>query len=143
MGNRFSSGKNAIAECDRCGFRFKLHELRKEIIKTKNYNLLVCYICWDPDQPQLQLGMYPVDDPQGVRDPRPDLSYYQSGNTGLQILLTNSSAQDAAGLPSQGSRVFQWGWNPVGGARFFDDALTPNYLLLGVQIGTVTIQIGA
>ena len=143
MGNRFSSGKNAIAECDRCGFRFKLHELRKEIIKTKNYNLLVCNICWDPDQPQLQLGMYPVDDPQGVRDPRPDLSYYQSGNTGLQILLTNSTSVEAAGLPAEGSRVIQWGWNPVGGARFFDAALTPNYLLLGAQVGTVTIQIGA
>ena len=139
MGNRFSSGKNAIAECDRCGFRFKLHQLRKEIIKTKNYNLLVCNICWDPDQPQLQLGMYPVDDPQGVRDPRPDLSYYQSGNTGLQIVLTNSSAQDAVGLPSEGSRIFQWGWNPVGGSQVFDDALTPNYLVLNVEVGTVTI----
>ena len=139
MGNRFSSGKNAIAECDRCGFRFKLHQLRKEIIKTKNYNLLVCYICWDPDQPQLQLGMYPVDDPQGVRDPRPDLSYYQSGNTGLQIVLTNSSAQDAVGLPSEGSRIFQWGWNPVGGSQVFDDALTPNYLVLNVEVGTVTV----
>jgi hypothetical protein len=139
MGNRFSSGKNAIAECDRCGFRFKLHQLRKEIIKTKNYNLLVCNICWDPDQPQLQLGMYPVDDPQGVRDPRPDLSYYQSGNTGLQIVLTNSSAQDAVGLPSEGSRIFQWGWNPVGGSQVFDDALTPNYLVLNVEVGTVTV----
>ena len=142
MGNRFASGKNAIAECDRCGFRFKLHQLRKEIIKTKNYNLLVCSICWDPDQPQLQLGMYPIDDPQGVRDPRPDLSYYQSGNTGLQIVLTNSSAKNAAGLPSEGSRVFQWGWNPVGGARFFDAALTPNDLAMAAQVGTVTIQIG-
>jgi hypothetical protein len=139
MGNRFSSGKNAIAECDRCGFRFKLHELRKEIIKTKNYNLLVCRTCWDPDQPQLQLGMYPVDDPQGVRDPRPDLSYYQSGNTGLQIALTNSSAQNAAGLPSEGSRTYQWGWNPVGGSSSFDDALTPNYLVLNVEVGTVTV----
>jgi hypothetical protein len=143
MGNRFSSGKNSIAECDRCGFRFKLHELRKEIIKTKNYNLLVCRTCWDPDQPQLQLGMYPVDDPQGVRDPRPDLSYYQSGNTGLQIVLTNSSAKNAAGLPSEGSRVFQWGWNPVGGARFFDAVLTPNDLAMAAQVGTVTIQTGA
>jgi hypothetical protein len=139
MGNRFSSGKNAIAECDRCGFRFKLHQLRKEIIKTKNYNLLVCNICWDPDQPQLQLGMYPVDDPQGVRDPRPDLSYYQSGNTGLQIALTNSTATDAAGLPSEGSRIYQWGWNPVGGASNFDEALTLNYLVLNVEVGTVTV----
>jgi len=143
MGNRFSSGKNSIAECDRCGFRFKLHELRKEIIKTKTYHLLVCKTCWDPDQPQLQLGMYPVDDPQGVRDPRPDVSYYQSGNTGLQIVLTNSSGKDAAGLPSEGSRVFQWGWNPVGGARVFDTALTPNDLAMAAQVGTVTIQIGA
>ncbi len=87
--------------------------------------------------------MYPVSDPQGVRDPRPDTSYVQSGNTGLQIALTNSTNVDAAGLPSGGSRDIQWGWNPVGGARFFDTALTPNYLLLGVQIGTVTIQIGA
>ena len=140
MGNRFSSGKNAIAECDRCGFRFKLHQLRKEIIKTKNYNLLVCYICWDPDQPQLQLGMYPVDDPQGVRDPRPDLSYYQSGNTGLQIALTNSTARDAAGLPSEGSRVYQWGWNPVGGSSNFDEALTLNYLVVNVEVGTVTVE---
>jgi hypothetical protein len=31
MGNRFASAKNSIAQCDRCGFRFKLTELRKEI----------------------------------------------------------------------------------------------------------------
>ena len=104
MGNRFSSGKNSIAECDRCGFRYKLTMLRKEVIKTKTYNLLVCPTCWDPDQPQLQLGMYPVDDPQGVRDPRPDISYQQSG------LL-------ADGYLGGGSRIFQWGWAPVGGAK--------------------------
>ena len=90
MGNRFSSGKNSIAECDRCGFRFKLTSLKKEVIKTKTYDLKVCPQCWDPDHPQLQLGMYPVDDPQGVRDPRPDLSYTLSGRTGLQIVETNS-----------------------------------------------------
>ena len=69
MGNRFASGKNAISECDRCGQRFKLKVLKTEIIKTKNYNLLVCPECWDPDHPQLQLGMYPVDDPQALRNP--------------------------------------------------------------------------
>jgi hypothetical protein len=126
MGNRFSSGKNSIAECDRCGFRFKLTSLRKEVVKTKTYNLLVCPACWDPDQPQLQLGMYPVDDPQGVRDPRPDVSYQVSG------LL-------ADGYLGGGSRIFQWGWNPVGGASSFDAALTPNNLALTVQLGTVTV----
>ena len=139
MGNRFASGKNSIAECDRCGFRFKLTALRKEVVKTKVYDLKVCPQCWDPDQPQLQLGMYPVDDPQGIRDPRPDLSYKVSGRTGLQIELTNSSAADAQGILSGGSRIFQWGWTPVGGSEFFDAALTPNNLVLGVQLGTVTV----
>ena len=88
--------------------------------------MLVCPTCWDPDQPQLQLGMYPVDDPQGVRDPRPDTTYYASGTT-------------ATGSIGEGSRVFQWGWNPVGGASQFDVPLTQNDLLLQVQIGTVTI----
>lgn len=140
MGNRFASGKNAIAECDRCAFRFKLTTLRKEVIKTKLYNLLVCPQCWDPDQPQLQLGMYPVDDPQGLRDPRPDLSYVQSGTTGLQTQDTTAPTPDGVGYPSEGSRDFQWGWNPVGGARGIDAGATPNYLVLTVQIGTVTVQ---
>jgi hypothetical protein len=130
VGNRFSSGKNSIAECDRCGFRFKLTSLRKETVKTKIRNILVCSNCWDPDQPQLLLGMYPVDDPQAVRDPRPDRSYVASG------LL-------ADGYQGEGSRNIQWGWNPVGGSRVFDDTLTPNLLALGVIIGTVTVQIGA
>ena len=126
MGNRFASGRNSIAECDRCGFRFKLKELRREIVKTKTINTLVCPSCFDPDQPQLQLGMYPIDDPQAVRNPRPDQSYVSSG------LLPD-------GYRGEGSRVIQWGWNPVGGSRFFDDALTPNPLAFSVQIGTVSI----
>jgi hypothetical protein len=143
MGNRFASGKWAIAECDRCDQRFKLKELRREVVKGKNYDLLVCKECWDPDQPQLHLGEFPVDDPQGLRNPRPDRSYYQSGLSGLQIALNNSTNVNAQGFPEGGSRVFQWGWAPVGGARGFDTALTPNYLVLPVQIGTVTITIGA
>jgi hypothetical protein len=126
MSNRFASGKNSIAECDRCGFSFKLTALKKLVVKTKTYDLKVCPQCWEPDQPQLQLGMYPVDDPQGVRDPRPDLSYQVSG------LLED-------GYSGGGSRIFQWGWNPVGGASSFDAVLTPNNLAMVVQIGTVSV----
>ena len=127
MANRFSSGKNSIAECDRCGFQFKLKELKKEVIKTKTYDLKVCPQCWDPDQPQLQLGMYPVDDPQGVQDPRPDTTYVVSG-------LGSDGYNDG------GSRIIQWGWNPVGGSEFYDSRLTPNNLALTVSIGQVTIS---
>ena len=128
MGNRYASGKNAISECDRCGQRFKLKVLKTEIIKTKEYNLLVCPECWDPDHPQLQLGMYPVDDPQALRNPRPDRSYVISG------LL-------ADGELGGGSRIFQWGWNPVGGSQANDAGLTPNNLVLAVELGTVTVSV--
>jgi hypothetical protein len=130
MGNRFASAKNSIAICDRCGFRFKLTALRKEVVKTKINNTLVCSSCWDPDHPQLQLGMYPVDDPQAVRNPRRDTTYVTAG-------------PNAAGNLTGGSRDIQWGWNPVGGSRFFDNELTPNNLALRVEVGTVTVQIGA
>jgi hypothetical protein len=126
MGNRFASGKRAIAECDLCGFRFKLKDLKKLVAKTKLVNIKVCPQCWTPDQPQLQLGMYPVEDPQALREPRKDLSYYQSGI-------------NVSGYPSEGSRIFQWGWSPVGGSRGFDDPLTPNYLVATTYVGTVTV----
>ena len=128
MGNRFASGKNSIAICDRCGFGYKLSLLKKLVVKTKTYDLKVCPQCWDPDQPQLQLGMYPVDDPQAVRNPRKDTTYVTAG-------------PNAQGSLTGGSRDIQWGWNPVGGASGFDSALTPNYLALAVQVGTVTVTV--
>jgi hypothetical protein len=136
MGNRFASGKNAIAECDRCGFRYKLKDLKKLTIKTKQVNIKVCKTCWEPDQPQLQLGMYPVDDPQALREPRPDVSYTQSGYTGLQLTLDTDF-----GEPGEGSRIIQWGWNPVGGAQQFDTGLTPNNLISAGIVADVTITI--
>ena len=139
MPSNFASGKYAIAECDRCGQRYKLKELRKLTIKTKQVSIKVCKECWEPDQPQLRLGMYPVNDPQAVREPRPDTSYYASGVSGLQTQNGNGNTVGQNGYPEGGSRVFQWGWNPVGGARSFDSVLTPNYLIAVGQVGTVTI----
>jgi hypothetical protein len=142
MPNQFASGKYAISQCDRCGFRYKLKQLKPLTIKTKNVNILVCPTCWEPDQPQLQLGMYPVNDPQAVRNPRPDSnSYYQSGYNGLQ---TNPNLTGASylltGVPLEGSRVIEWGWNPVGGARSYDTGLTPNHLIGQAELGSVTVS---
>lgn len=138
MPNKFASGKYAIAQCDRCDQRYKLKDLRTQTVKTKPFKIKVCKSCWDPDHPQLQLGMYPVNDPQAVREPRPDLSYEVSGTSGLQELLTDSTSILGIGYPEGGSRIFQWGWNPVGGSR--DDGLTPNNLAPEGQVGIVTIQ---
>ena len=127
MPNNFASGKWAIAQCDRCGFRFKLKQLKELVVKTKNVNILVCSECWEPDQPQLQLGMYPVDDPQALRNPRPDSNSY----------ITSGVGSD--GSVSGGSRIIQWGWSPVGGARDYDTGMTPNNLLLRVSLGNVAV----
>ena len=140
MANKYASGKYSIAECDRCGQRYKLKELRKEVIKTKMYQIKVCPTCWDPDQPQLSLGLYPVYDPQAVREPRPDVSYLVSGNNGLQLAKNVGPSILATGQPEGGSRVFQWGWAPVGGAAFFDSVLTPNDLISNGVVGNVTIN---
>ena len=128
MTTPFASGKYAIAECDRCGQRYKLKQLKMEVIKTKLYQLKVCEACWDPDQPQLQLGMYPVYDPQALYQPRPDTTYVTAG-------------LNAAGNLTGGSRDIQWGWAPVGGASSFDEYLTPNYLVATTEVGTVTITV--
>jgi len=139
MPNKYSSGKFAIAECDRCGQRYKLKELRKLVVKQQIKNIKVCPSCWDPDQPQLSLGMFPVDDPQAVREPRPDISYQVSGSSGLQLNGSNDNTEEGVGFPEGGSRIFQWSWNPVGGAR--DDGLTPNNLAPSCLVGSVTIEI--
>jgi len=128
MGNKFASGKKAIAECDRCGQRYLLKQLKTEVIKQRKYELLVCPDCWDPDHPQLMLGMYPVEDPQGLRNPRRDNTYITSG-------------VNVNGNLSGGSRNIQWGWNPVGGAKSFDNALTPNNLVATGFVGTVTVNV--
>jgi hypothetical protein len=139
MPNKFASGKWSIAECDRCGQRYKLTELRKLVIKTKLVNIKVCPECWEEDHPQLQLGMYPVEDAQAVREPRPDTSYQVSGTNGLQININSTTNTSGAGTNEGGSRIIEWGWNPVGGAQANDAGLTPNVLAMSVQIGTVTV----
>lgn len=126
MPNKFSSGKFAIAQCDRCNFRYKLKQLKKITIKNTQTNLLVCPTCWEAPHPQSFLGQRPVNDPQAVRDPRSDSGFFVGG-------------VDVDGNTSEGSRIIQWGFLPVGGAR--DGGLTPNDLNLVINIGTVTVSV--
>jgi hypothetical protein len=80
MSSKYASAKYTIAECDRCGFQYKLTELKEIFIRTKGTNIKVCKECWEPDHPQNMQGMYPVDDPQAVKDPRPDLNLVEQRN---------------------------------------------------------------
>ena len=63
----------ALGLCDRCGFTYKLNQLRREIYDEKFNGLLCCPACLDKDQPQLQLGRQHIFDPQSLLDPRPDV----------------------------------------------------------------------
>lgn len=120
MGNRFAAGKRAFGFCDICSFRYPLPKLKELIVRTKKTNMLACPTCWNVDHPQNMQGMYPVDDPQALRRPRPDLSLvYTSVRTG--------------------SREIQWGWNPVGGSSSFAAVEVPNNLVAVGQVGTVTV----
>jgi len=140
MSNRFANGAKAFGFCDRCGFRFDLKKLKNEVIKTKRTAIKSCPQCWSKDHPQLLLGSFPVSDPQALRDPRPDTNtWLASGNNGLQTSPTSGTGPDQEGFPGEGSRVIQWGWAPIGGARDFDDALTPNDLVGRGYVGTVVV----
>ena len=127
MANRFANGAKAFGFCDYCNFRFPLKKLKNEVVKTKQTQIKACPQCWSMDHPQLLLGTFPVSDPQALRDPRPDTNtWYASGQT-------------AIGSIGEGSRVIEWGWNPVGGSSGFDAPLTPNALAPQGLVGTVTV----
>ena len=82
----YSSGKNAFGICDRTGLRYPLHELVWEIKRGIRTGSRIGRDVVDPDHPQNFIGRVKINDPQSLRNGRPD------SNTG-------------AGL---------WGWAPVG-----------------------------
>lgn len=81
----YARGKYAWGVCDRSGFRYKLSDLVWEYQNGVRTGMRIGKDIVDPDQPQNFLGRLRVNDPQSLRDPRPD---YAPGD----------------GL---------WGWNPV------------------------------
>jgi hypothetical protein len=119
MSNKYTTNKNAIADCDVCGFQFKLKKLKSLFVRKTKTNILACPECWNPDQPQNMQGMYPVEDPQAVRDPRPDQSFGEAG--------------------PYSSRDIQWGWNPVGFSNPLDLPGIPDNLEGDGEVGTVTV----
>lgn len=82
MSSRFASEKKAFGFCDRCTKRYPLKQLKKYLVKGQIINMRVCPSCWDPDHPQLWVGVYgsqkAADDPQALRNPRPDTNLNDS-----------------------------------------------------------------
>lgn len=72
MSGAYATGKRSIAICDRCGCREKYTLLRFQVINSVKSGLLVCRDCLDQDHPQLKLNRVRIDDPQALRNPRPE-----------------------------------------------------------------------
>jgi hypothetical protein len=78
----YASGKYAIAICDRCGFRYKNTQLRKEWTGFR-----VCSECYEPKEPQLE-PLPHVSDAQALRNPRPQ-SDFTSGSGVVRTIDPN------------------------------------------------------
>ena len=61
----YATGKHSLAICDRCGFRYKYTQLKKEWT-----GFFVCPECYEPKEPQLE-PVPQVADPEAIRNPRP------------------------------------------------------------------------
>ena len=90
MSQRFASGAKALAICDICGFQYELRELRNLVKKNKVTELKACPECWNPDQPQNRLGEFPVDDPQAIRNPRPDFAELPASRARIEVADANN-----------------------------------------------------
>jgi hypothetical protein len=110
----FANGKKAFGFCDRTGWRYNLRDLVRQIEDGQWNGLLVGRDVVDQDQPQLKLGDVDANDPQALRNPRPDKE------------LTESR-----GLPA---------WNPVGGGVSEFGSRTVGLDISG-RVGMVTVEI--
>ena len=65
-------GKHAFGICDRTGFRYPVKELVFEFSNGKRTGLRVGKDVADKDHPQNFVGRVKTDDPQSIKDARPD-----------------------------------------------------------------------
>ena len=70
----YARGKYAFGYCDKTGFRYPLSDLVPEFNNVVKTGFLVGRDVVDPDQPQNFLGRIKINDPQSLRNPRPDTS---------------------------------------------------------------------
>jgi hypothetical protein len=96
MGN-YASGRNALAECDVCGFQYKLGQLKALVVKHRVTDTLACPECWNPDHPQNHLGEVRVLDPQAIRNPRPDFAGYAESRS-ITVPVTMPSLFASLGI---------------------------------------------
>ena len=88
MAVKYAKGRLSFWFCDTCGQRYDLKDLKFQIVAGRQTNIKNCPYCLDKDHPQYFIGRVPINDPQALRNPRPDTAQTESREL--------------------------WGWNPVG-----------------------------
>ena len=111
----YASGKYAFGYCDRTGFRYKLKDMVEQYEGGRPTGLRVGRDVVDKDQPQLQLGRFNTDDPEALRNARPD-----------------------GGL-AESRRLYAW--DPVGGGNSALGSRTVG-LDIAAVVGKVTVSTG-
>ena len=109
----YARATKALGDCDRCGFTYKLNELRYQIEDSKRNGLRVCKYCFDEDQPQLKLGELNISDPQSLYNPRIDRAKAESTS--------------------------YYSWNPIGGGMVQFGSSTMNLKMTG-KVGKLTVS---
>ena len=74
----YAKAKYAFGFCDKTGFKYPLKDLVPEYNNGVKTGFLVGRDVVDPDQPQNFLGRIKINDPQSLRNPRPDTSLVES-----------------------------------------------------------------
>lgn len=68
----YARGSKAFGFCDRTGFRYPLKDLVYEVQNGRRTGMRIGKDVVDSDHPQNFVGRVKADDPQALRDPRPD-----------------------------------------------------------------------
>jgi len=115
----YAKAKYAFGFCDKTGFRYPLKDLVPEYNNGVKTGFLVGKDVVDPDQPQNFLGRIKINDPQSLRNPRPDRSLIESralygfnpvGNQGTlltasvgRVSVTITESETVTGVSATGS----------------------------------------
>tara|TARA_R100001591_G_scaffold8618_1_gene15395 strand:+ start:363 stop:809 length:447 start_codon:yes stop_codon:yes gene_type:complete len=108
----YAKAKHAFGFCDKTGFRYPLKDLVPEYNNGVKTGFLVGRDVVDPDQPQNFLGRIKINDPQSLRNPRPDRSLIESRSL--------------------------FGFDPVGNDAVFMTAFVGRVSVILTEIGSVT-----
>ena len=145
MSQPYAPATKALGICDRCGWTYKLKELKDEVVDLNSTGLLVCPTCFDPDQPQLQVGRWPVNDPQALRNARPDTGaeasrWGQGGSYGSNVWNFRSGTGDWRSSNDSATAFNTTTWNEKanrsGGKEFQDRTIA----VTQTQSGYLTID---